>query len=117
MKHVPGAAVVTKIENTIPVILAGGSGTRLWPMSRGTMPKQFLRLGGQRSFLQQTVERSLGCLAEKPWIITTDRLRFLVDEQLAEIRAEGIRLLLEPAGRDTAAAAFLVALADRKSGV
>lgn len=111
MKHVPGAAVVTKIENTIPVILAGGSGTRLWPMSRGTMPKQFLRLGGQKSFLQQTVERSLACFAEKPWIITTDRLRFLVDEQLAEIGAEGIRLLLEPAGRDTAAAAFLVALA------
>jgi len=103
-----------RIENVVPVILAGGSGTRLWPMSRGTMPKQFLKLDGKRSLLQDTVARSLECFVERPWIITTDSVRFLVDQELSELGVGGVRLLLEPAGRDTAAATFLVALAALK---
>jgi mannose-1-phosphate guanylyltransferase / mannose-6-phosphate isomerase len=95
-----------------PVILCGGAGTRLWPASRDSRPKQFLKLIGPLSTLQETIKRvSDPAVFAKPVIITNYDYRFLVREQLEEIGAEG-RIVLEPARRDSgpavAAAAQLV---------
>ncbi len=92
------------------VILAGGGGTRLWPMSRPETPKPFLPLLGERSLLQLTVDRIVGH-AELPlsdhdvWVVTDRRYAGLVREQLPEAP-----ILIEPAGRNTAAAVALAAL-------
>ncbi len=95
-----------------PVILSGGSGTRLWPMSRTLRPKQLLPLLGGRSLLQETVLR----VSEKgrfaaPLILANEEHRFVVAEQLREIAVLPRALLLEPAGRNTAPAACAAALA------
>src|SRR3569833_1580328 len=73
----------------IPVVLCGGSGTRLWPLSREAYPKQFLRLLGQESLLQQTVQR-LSCIddASAPMLVSGEASRFIVAEQLREIGVE-----------------------------
>ena len=95
----------------VPVILAGGSGTRLWPLSRRQKPKQFLALGGQRrSLFQQTVLRSAAIArVAPPMIVGSASHRFLIDEQLAEIDHEPDCIVLEPAGRDTAPAVAIAA--------
>ena len=94
-----------------PVILSGGSGTRLWPMSRTLYPKQLLRLIGEDSLLQQTVRRvaDLGRFAQ-PLLVANEDHRFIVAEQLREIKADAQALLLEPIGRNTAPAACVAAL-------
>ena len=94
-----------------PVILSGGSGTRLWPMSRTLYPKQLLRLIGEDSLLQQTVRRvaDLGRFAP-PLLVANEEHRFIVAEQLREIKADAQALLLEPIGRNTAPAACVAAL-------
>ena len=69
----------------IPVIMAGGSGTRLWPLSRTAFPKQFLSLGYDQTMLQQTVSRLDGLNTTDPIIITNENHRFLVAEQLRQI--------------------------------
>ncbi len=85
------------------IVLAGGSGTRLWPLSREEYPKQFLKLNGDRSLLQQTVERLLNIVAPQDLIILTcEKYKFHVKSHLAGI--EGYKLLLEPLGRNTAPA-------------
>ena len=85
----------------IPLIMCGGAGTRLWPLSREHFPKQFLKLFGSRSMFQDTVLRvSNRDLFEKPCIVTGEAHRFLVLEQLAEIESEA-DILLEPARRDS----------------
>ena len=86
-----------------PVILCGGSGTRLWPLSRKSHPKQFARLFGDESLLQTTVRRlaALGC--GTPLIMTGNEYRFMVGAQLAEIDSPA-RIVIEPAGRNTAPA-------------
>ncbi len=85
------------------IILAGGSGTRLWPLSREEYPKQFLKLNGGRSLIQQTVDRLLKFLSPKDLIILTcERYKFHVKSHLAEL--EGYQLLLEPLARNTAPA-------------
>src|SRR5438128_1590231 len=94
-----------------PVILSGGSGTRLWPMSRTLYPKQLLTLLGRDSLLQQTVLR----VAERerfapPLVVANEEHRFIIAEQLREIGAMPRALLLEPVGRNTAPAACLAAL-------
>jgi mannose-1-phosphate guanylyltransferase/mannose-6-phosphate isomerase len=102
----------------IPVILCGGSGTRLWPLSRETYPKQFLRLLGGESLLQQTVQRlrdieDIG----PPLLVCNESSRFVAAEQMREIGVDDLRLLLEPVRRNTApaiAVAALHALADDK---
>jgi len=104
--------VVTPIQ---PVVMAGGSGTRLWPLSRGQFPKQFLTLAGDRSLLQLAVERLLAVASDEmpsgvPTIVGNDAHRYLIVEQLRALHLEGAPLLLEPAGRNTAPALTLAAL-------
>ena len=94
-----------------PVILSGGSGTRLWPMSRSLYPKQLLALVGERSLLQETALR----VADKtgftaPLIIANEEHRFIIAEQLREIGVTPDALVLEPQGRNTAPAACVAAL-------
>jgi len=94
-----------------PVVLSGGSGTRLWPMSRTLYPKQLLRLLGEDSLLQQTVRRvaDAGRFA-RPLLVANEEHRFIVAEQLREIGAPSQALLLEPVGRNTAPAACVAAM-------
>ena len=102
----------------VPVILCGGAGTRLWPLSRSYLPKQFLPLVSERTMLQETVGRLQGVAGTQPPIaITNDEHRFLAAEQLREASSPPQAILLEPAGRGTAAAAAAAALllADKSS--
>src|SRR3954468_879212 len=94
-----------------PVILSGGTGTRLWPMSRSLYPKQLLALIGERSLLQETARRVAddpGFAA--PVIIANEEHRFIIAEQLREIGVTQEALILEPLGRNTAPAACVAAL-------
>jgi mannose-1-phosphate guanylyltransferase / mannose-6-phosphate isomerase len=94
-----------------PVILSGGSGTRLWPMSRTHYPKQFLPLVGDNSLLQQAALRVAGAAGfAAPLVIANEEHRFLIAEQLREIGATPQALLLEPVGRNTAPAVAVAAL-------
>src|SRR5712691_3973343 len=94
-----------------PVILSGGSGTRLWPMSRSLYPKQLLALVGERSLLQQTANRVTGDRRfAPPLIIANEEHRFIIAEQLREIGVVPDALVLEPIGRNTAPAACIAAL-------
>jgi mannose-1-phosphate guanylyltransferase/mannose-6-phosphate isomerase len=94
-----------------PIILSGGSGTRLWPLSRGGYPKQYLRLVGEQTLLQQTAlrVRSLPDTAT-PMVIANAEQRFLVAEQLRQIDIDGAAIVLEPFGRNTAPAIAVAAM-------
>ena len=92
-----------------PVIMAGGSGTRLWPLSRAAHPKQFLRLHGEDTMLQATVKRLSGLDIQASITICNEEHRFFVAEQLREIDKLG-SIILEPVGRNTAPAIALAAL-------
>ncbi len=95
-----------------PVVLSGGSGTRLWPMSRALHPKQLLTLAGRETLLQQTVRRV--CNDRRfaaPLLVANEEHRFVIAEQLREIGAVPQALLIEPVGRNTAPAACVAALA------
>ncbi len=103
------------MHQVVPVILCGGSGTRLWPLSRAGFPKQFLVLSGTTSLFQQAVERvnQLGAAditVGNTLVVTNEEHRFLSLEQLREIKGVNATLLLEPAGRNTAPALTLAAL-------
>ncbi|MFT7772027.1 mannose-1-phosphate guanylyltransferase/mannose-6-phosphate isomerase [Roseateles sp.] len=104
-----------------PVIMAGGSGTRLWPLSRAGYPKQFLVLSGNESLFQLAARR-LAALASPelvlaaPCIVGNEEHRFLVLDQLRETRLEPSSVLLEPCGRNTAPALTLAALAALEGG-
>ncbi len=95
----------------IPVILSGGSGTRLWPLSRAAYPKQFLALTGDRTLLQDTVLRLDGVAdMQAPLLICNEEHRFLVAEQMRGIGCHPRSILLEPVARNTAPAVALAAL-------
>lgn len=96
-----------------PVIIAGGSGTRLWPLSRAGHPKQFLALSGAKTMLQQTAERLSDLPASAPITICNDEHRFFVAEQLREVNSLG-KIILEPVGRNTAPAIALAALLEKE---
>ena len=98
-----------------PVILSGGAGTRLWPLSRELYPKQLLALTGERTMLQQTALRLEGLSATAPVVVCNEAHRFLVAEQLRQIQIEPRALVLEPFGRNTAPAIALAAYAALKS--
>ena len=104
----------------LPVVLCGGSGTRLWPLSRETCPKQFLALTGTRTMLQETALRLQGLgqipVATAPVLVCNTEHRFLVASQLMEAGIRGARIVLEPKGRNTAPALTLAALQARADG-
>ena len=93
-----------------PVLLSGGSGTRLWPLSREAYPKQFLPLVGQRTMLQDTWLRVAPIAAAAPLVVANEEHRFLVAEQLRQIGAPVPAIMLEPVGRNTAPAIAAAAL-------
>ena len=98
----------------IPVILSGGAGTRLWPLSREMYPKQLLALTGVRTMLQDTVARLAGISgAQRPLVVCNEAHRFTVAEQIRALRVDAGAILLEPAGRNTAPAVALAALQAR----
>ena len=93
-----------------PVLLCGGSGTRLWPVSRKTYPKQFSALIGEESLFQASAQRLRGGGIEAPLIVTGESFRFIVSEQLAAIEQQAATILIEPEGRNTAPAVLAAAL-------
>jgi mannose-1-phosphate guanylyltransferase/mannose-6-phosphate isomerase len=96
--------------NLVPVILSGGAGTRLWPLSRELLPKQLLALTGERTMIQETAARLAGFPgASGPVVVCNEAHRFLVAEQLREMNLAPMSILLEPAGRNTAPAIALAA--------
>lgn len=100
----------------LSVILCGGSGSRLWPLSREHYPKQLLSLVGQRTLLQDTLQRLDGCGLEegsskvRALVVANEEYRFLVAEQVREMRQGDVRIALEPCGRNTAPALTVAAL-------
>lgn len=96
------------MPSVIPVVLSGGSGTRLWPKSRSGFPKQLHKLYGDLSLLQHTVKRVAG--AQPPIIVCNNEQRFMVADQLAEVVEGQSDIILEPIGRDTAPAVAVAAL-------
>ncbi len=95
----------------IPLILSGGSGTRLWPISRKNLPKQFLSLAGSETLFQQTVQRALRLQdVAAPIVVASDGHRFLAAEQLKELNIQDADILLEPVARNTAPAIAVGAL-------
>jgi mannose-1-phosphate guanylyltransferase/mannose-6-phosphate isomerase len=93
-----------------PVILCGGSGTRLWPLSRQSYPKQFARLMGDESLFQASARRMSGAGFAAPVVVTGEPFRFIVAEQLAAIEVGAAATLIEPVGRNTAPAILAAAL-------
>lgn len=100
----------------IPVILSGGSGTRLWPLSRDAFPKQFLPLVGAQSMLQATWQRVAPLAAAAPIVVAGEEHRFMVAEQLREAGASAATILLEPVARNTAPAIAVAALEALRGG-
>src|SRR5580693_797259 len=98
-----------------PVILSGGAGSRLWPLSRRLLPKQLLALAGPRTMIQETAARFEGDAFAPPLIVCNDEHRFMIAEQLRETGIEGATIVLEPVGRNTAPAAAVAALAIAKT--
>jgi mannose-1-phosphate guanylyltransferase len=92
-----------------PIILAGGSGSRLWPLSRKLMPKQFLKIASEHTMIQETFLRLVGLEVSFPLCICNEEHRFIVAEQMREIDSLG-KIILEPVGRNTAPAIALAAL-------
>lgn len=95
----------------IPVILSGGSGTRLWPLSRGQYPKQFLPLVSKQTMVQETLLRLNGlCNVQAPIAVCNENHRFMMAEQLWEIGVRPASIILEPTGKNTAPAVAMAAL-------
>ncbi len=99
----------------VPVILSGGAGTRLWPLSRELHPKQLLALTSERTMLQETALRVAGIEHDPPVVVCNEAHRFLVAEQLRQLDIVPRSIVLEPFGRNTAPAIALAALAALKS--
>ena len=102
------------------VILSGGSGTRLWPASRESYPKQLLPLTGEHSLLQETALRLKdfpgGEVDPRPLVVTNEEYRFIIAEQLRQIGVRAPQIVLEPVGRNTAPALTLAALVAEEEG-
>ena len=103
-------------EKILPVILSGGSGTRLWPVSREKHPKQLQPLLGGESLLQDTLRRLDGLPLVPPIVVSNQEYRFITAEQLRELGLPAWTLLLEPTGRNTAPALTAAALYARRDG-
>lgn len=96
--------------NLHPVVLSGGSGSRLWPLSRGLFPKQLLALASENSLIQDTVLRAQTIDCQAPVIICNAEHRFLIAEQMRAANTPPARIVLEPTGRNTAPAVAIAAL-------
>lgn len=94
----------------IPVILSGGTGSRLWPLSRQQYPKQFLKLVGDQTLFQQTIARVMSQSTQNPLVVCNHEHRFLVSEQLRALGQSADAILLEPFGRNTAPAVAIAAM-------
>ena len=108
-------------QSVVPVILCGGSGTRLWPLSRSGYPKQFLVLSGTTSLFQQALVRTNALACDdieigQTLVVTNEEHRFLALDQLRELKNVSATLLLEPVGRNTAPALTLAALQASANG-
>ena len=103
-------------DRIVPVILCGGTGTRLWPLSRESFPKQFLPLVSDQSMLQQTALRAMGPGFAPPVVVCNEAHRFLVAEQLRASDIPSPRILLEPVGRNSAPAIAAAALVAAETG-
>lgn len=105
----------------IPVILSGGSGTRLWPLSRSSYPKQLLPLVGEKTMIQETVLRLSNLKVHAPIVVCNDQHRFIIAEQLSQIGVNNPAIILEPVARNTApaiaAACFYAKSIDKDSVV
>ncbi|MDN8645928.1 mannose-1-phosphate guanylyltransferase/mannose-6-phosphate isomerase [Stenotrophomonas indicatrix] len=104
------------MSNIQPVILSGGSGTRLWPLSREAYPKQFLPLAGELTMLQATWQRVAPIASRGPLVIANEEHRFVAAEQLQQVGAEPAAIILEPVGRNTAPAIAVAALEATREG-
>ena len=93
-----------------PIIMCGGSGTRLWPLSRKSYPKQFSPLLGDTTLFQASAQRLMGEDYGAPLVLTNSDFRFIVTEQLAEVGIDPGAILIEPEGRNTAPAVLAAAL-------
>ena len=102
------------VREITPVILAGGAGTRLWPLSRKSYPKQFVPLLGEETLFRAAIRRLSGGTAElgfgKPLILAASDFRFIITQQLAEDGVDPEAILIEPAARNTAPAILAAAL-------
>jgi len=113
------ASYMNKDINITPVILCGGTGSRLWPLSRSAYPKQFITLTGSQSLFQQAAMR-LGQLrtidsnVNNTLIVTNEEHRFIVLEQLRQLDDTSAKLFLEPVGRDTAPELTMAAMIDEQ---
>lgn len=106
-------------KSITPVVLAGGGGTRLWPLSRGHYPKQFLAVCGEQSLLQQTLVRLGGgddLTLAPPLVVCNEEHRFLVAEHARQLKLSLAAIVLEPAGRNTAPALTAAALLASREG-
>lgn len=104
MKNMPSTATIT------PIILSGGSGSRLWPLSRSLYPKQFLPLASELTMIQETALRVCGERFAPPLVICNEEHRFIVAEQLRAKAVRPAEIILEPVGRNTAPAVCIAAL-------
>ena len=100
----------------LPVIMAGGAGIRLWPLSNPLHPKPFHALTGERSLLQETVARLDGLPSKSPLVVCNEEHRFVAARQLRGIGRDDATLVLEPFGRNTAPALALAALVATREG-
>ncbi|WP_282244691.1 mannose-1-phosphate guanylyltransferase/mannose-6-phosphate isomerase [Stenotrophomonas sp. PS02300] len=98
------------MNDILPVILSGGSGTRLWPLSREAYPKQFLALAGEQTMLQATWQRVAPIAGRAPLVVANEEHRFVAAEQLQQLDVQPQAILLEPVGRNTAPAIAVAAL-------
>ncbi|PZU29985.1 MAG: mannose-1-phosphate guanylyltransferase/mannose-6-phosphate isomerase [Stenotrophomonas sp.] len=104
------------MSQILPVILSGGSGTRLWPLSREAYPKQFLQLAGEHSMLQSTWLRVADVATQAPLVVANEAHRFVAAEQLQQVGTTPSAILLEPVGRNTAPAIAAAALEACRDG-
>ena len=104
------------MSQILPVILSGGSGTRLWPLSREAYPKQFLQLAGEHSMLQSTWLRVADVATQAPIVVANEAHRFVAAEQLQQVGTTPSAILLEPVGRNTAPAIAAAALEACRDG-
>lgn len=100
---------VSPIDKVIPAIMIGGTGTRLWPLSRSNMPKQFLRLTNNKSLFQNTLERIRGPVFSDPWLLTSKAYMELIDAQADEANSQFSGIIVEPSQQGTAAALAAIA--------